>query len=144
MRLWILLLLGISVSSLAQVYRWVDEQGQVHFGSQPPEQQLNSAENYRLRVPSSAQSAPAAAEAKDGTEGQMSASPEQVTAETKNKVSAEKAAEYCQQARQNKKILSSNSSRRFQQADGSFRPLTDDERSQTIKKTDDVIQQYCQ
>lgn len=36
MRFLVLLLASLSFSAVAQVYKWTDENGNVHFGNQPP------------------------------------------------------------------------------------------------------------
>ena len=36
MRFFLLLLATLSFSAVAQVYKWTDENGNVHFGTQPP------------------------------------------------------------------------------------------------------------
>ena len=41
MRFLVLLLASLSFSAVAQVYKWTDENGNVHFGNQPPPGQQN-------------------------------------------------------------------------------------------------------
>lgn len=38
-RLFVLILLFLALFAAAQVYKWVDDEGQVHFGDMPPEKQ---------------------------------------------------------------------------------------------------------
>lgn len=136
------LMIGTSVSAFAEkVYRWVDENGQTHFSSLPPEGNNKKAKEYRLKV------SPASAE----VEGYKINSRSQENTEkkddeviaTKASVSKEEADAACKQAKEYKATLATNYSRRFKQDDGSFRPLTDEERSAEMKKANDLISQYC-
>ena len=49
---WLWLMLGVSLSfgATAGVYKWVDEQGQVHYGDRP---QADSAQEMKLKAPPS-------------------------------------------------------------------------------------------
>lgn len=136
------LMISTSVSALAEkVYRWVDENGQTHFSSLPPEGNNKKAEEYRLKV----------SPASTGVEGYKIGTQDQKNTEkkadeaisTKASVSKEEADAACKKAKEYKATLSANYSRRFKQEDGSFRPLTDDERGAEMKKADDLISQYC-
>ena len=40
-----LLIFGVS-TSFAEIYRWVDDQGKVHYGDRPPQEQTQEAETY--------------------------------------------------------------------------------------------------
>lgn len=131
---------GMSASVRAEeVYRWIDENGQVHYSAQPP-RGLNE-DVYKFHVDKAADAPP----------------PKPVTAENlteesiKNtKVEAKRpsidpkqAKEYCQQARDAKAKISVNFSRRYKQEDGSVRPFTDKERADMIKRADESIAAYC-
>ena len=134
------LLIGLSVNALAdKVYRWVDENGQTHFSSMPPEGAGNKAEEYKLHMTRPA----------EGVEGYRintdKPAPEQaeqpVTATTR--MSKEEADAGCTQAKDYKEKLMSNFSRRFKQEDGEYRPFTDEQRAAEIKKADELIAHYC-
>lgn len=145
----ILLLAGTLMSPWSQagkVYKWTDENGQVHFSSQPP-RGLNQ-DQYNLRVdkvtpPVKTQPAISANVKSDEQQTLQAETEEQQQEPVKNKVSKEKAAEYCANARDAKTKLSANFSRRFKQKDGSYRPLTDEERANWNKRADDSIAEYC-
>lgn len=69
--LWLFVL--VSSISYAQVYRWVDENGQVHFGDKPPQTDEESAvESLNLPVQSSS---PADAASEGSPDKEVSASP---------------------------------------------------------------------
>ncbi|WP_430461682.1 DUF4124 domain-containing protein [Thalassolituus sp. LLYu03] len=135
-----LLLIGVSVNALAEkVYRWVDENGQTHFSALPPEG-VSDAEQYKFKVNKPSVSA---AKSNDGKAEDNKAPAAEKAVETKASVSAEEAAAACKQARDYKTTLATNFNRRFKQEDGSFRPLTDNERSAENKKADELITSYC-
>ena len=145
----ILLLAGTLMSpwsQAAKVYKWTDENGQIHFSSQPP-RGLNQ-DQYNLRVdkvtpPVKTQPA-TSADVKSKEQQTLKAEAEELQQEpAKNKVSKEKAAEYCANARDAKAKLAANFSRRFKQEDGSYRPLTDEERANWNKRADQSISDYC-
>ncbi|MDO6681268.1 MULTISPECIES: DUF4124 domain-containing protein [unclassified Oceanobacter] len=140
------LLLTILLSSplQAQVYRWTDANGQVHFGSQPPRDQQVKAEAYEVQVsrPEAGQVADAAAPANGKPENEAQ-QPDPDAG--KPKVSKEEADSRCQQGQQYMNQLSSNYSRRFKDAEtGEFRPLSDAERQREQDKARKIMADYCQ
>lgn len=126
-----------STTLAAKVYRWVDDNGQVHFGSQPPPEQRSQAEQYQIQVSQpttpKAEDAPASEQGEDQGE----------TVTLNPSVSDEQAQEYCQQARKFLVALQGSYSTRFKQADGSFRPLTKEERSSKEKQAMDMMEKFC-
>ncbi|MFL0806145.1 MAG: DUF4124 domain-containing protein [Oceanobacter sp.] len=140
----ILTVLASSYSSAtlaAKVYRWVDDKGQVHFGSQPPPEQRDQAEQYQIQVaqpttPPAPENNGAASKDKDNDgEGE--------TVTLNPSVSDEQAQEYCQQARKFMTALQGSYSTRFKQADGSFRPLSKEERSSKEKQAMGMMEKFC-
>ena len=128
--------------SQSQVYRWVDEKGQTHFGSQPPREYLRDANAYEVKV-SPAKTTPDKPASNDQKPGQ------QAGAEGKNaangaQVSPEQAAEYCQQSREYLNTLNSDFSRRYKIPDSEeVRPLTDAERARERNNAQQMISAYC-
>lgn len=139
----VLLLVLFSCQSLAQVYRWVDENGQVHFGAQPPQRKLDSAEHYQLRVPQASSTPIPAQQTSTASEQKAEAGSEPSATQEKLKVSKQDARKYCDQAQKYKEAVNGNSSRRFKQEDGSYRPLTDEERASYNSRADEVMKEYC-
>ncbi|MDK2778720.1 MAG: DUF4124 domain-containing protein [Pseudomonadota bacterium] len=140
-----ILLFSLSTQVAAEkIYRWTDDNGQTHFGSQPPRdiEQQKQAEEYDVKV-----SQPAA-----GTEAYRiplkTDKPEEAAAEeevltTKSSLTREEAEAGCKKARDYKRLVTTNYSRRFKQEDGVYRPLTDEQRAAEIKKADEMIDYYC-
>ncbi|MEN9465979.1 MAG: hypothetical protein RL217_2160 [Pseudomonadota bacterium] len=135
--------LGSSWVQAEKIYRWTDAKGQVHFSSQQPRD--NSAEKLNIKgQPQLGSDAPvegAAATAPSASDGQP-AKAENKTAVPAS-IDAKQAQENCRIATEHKKSLSENYSRRYQQADGSFRPLSDSERSEQNTKMDEMIKKFC-
>ncbi len=149
MYLFAVLFLFTSQASFAdKIYRWTDAEGQVHFGSQPP-QQDNQAEEVKLRVhkpssPTDTDTTNSAAGSEDKSSKNEVNAEESVNKMTyEPAIDPEVAARNCRIAKEQKKLLSENFNRRFQQPDGSVRPLSDAERTARMKQMDDVIKQYC-
>lgn len=132
-----ILLTGNTTVQAGKIYRWTDENGQTHFGSHPPQELQNKAESVQIRTPRATPSAPQPAT--DTT----APAPATTAVTLTPSISAEQAAAYCQQAREQKQALAENFNRRFRMPDDTFRPLTDDERAQQNKAADDLIRQYC-
>lgn len=136
------LMISTSVSALAEkVYRWVDENGQTHFSSLPPEGEGKKAERYNVQVNKPADEVEGY---RINVEKPQEASPKaESKAETTPQVSKEEADKACADARNYKMLVTSNYSRRFKQEDGEYRPYTDEQRAAEIKKADDQIALYC-
>lgn len=142
--------LAFSAAQAEKVYRWTDAKGQVHFSSQPPRNQSN-AEALTIKGQPQLGSAPSAttSEPNTGSSTQTTATTQdgKIKVEDKTKIPAgideKQAKENCRIATEHKKNLSENYNRRYQQADGSYRPLTDGERTDQNAKMDDVIKKYC-
>lgn len=135
-----LLLLALSAPALAdKIYRWTDDSGQTHFGSQPPMQGGKNVEEYNVRVtPAAAGTKPYQIETGNKKEEA------QEEAEAKQPaISKEEADRNCKQAQEYKTQISSNFSRRYKQEDGEYRPLSDEQRASEIKKADEMIALYC-
>ncbi|MAK90857.1 MAG: hypothetical protein CMI08_03055 [Oceanospirillaceae bacterium] len=133
-----------SASASAEIYRWVDDKGQTHFSSQPPEGNAQKAERYNVNVQRPAENVEGyklpswQTEDEEKPEAEPEAEKEQQTQADK-----EKAMKNCQRARDYKERVTTNFSRRFKQPDGEIRPLTDDERQREIEKANKLIEQNC-
>ena len=139
----VLICLGYSEPSIAgKVYRWVDENGQVHFGSQPPPEQRTQAEQYHVQVQKAAPTAIKAPPA-EASSNDMAGSDEAEKIVLNSGVSEEESKEYCQNARQFLTTLQGNSSTRFKQEDGSVRPFTAEERQSKEKQALEMMEQFC-
>jgi hypothetical protein len=135
------LLLAVSFATLAApVYKWVDADGQTHFGSLPPEG--IQAERVNTSIPS-----PLSAEVAAEEPAQTDDAPTQeaIEAKVKQDVAAEQEAllTYCTELRTNLAQLQNNPRLRTQE-NGEMRRLTEEERQERIGKTQAALEENCQ
>lgn len=128
-----------ATSQAAKVYRWVDDQGQVHFGSQPPPEQRTTAEKYQVKTSRPATPPPKPASVANEDEAQKDEEPVTLS----SSIDPKKAKEYCKNGRAYQKALEASHNTRFRQEDGSFRPLTAEERAAKGKQAAEVVQRFC-
>jgi hypothetical protein len=143
--LFLLLSLTLTVTpSLAQdgMYRWVDEQGRVHYGQMPPSGV--QAEQMRRASP------PADQAAQERLQREMEARDErQQQARSEEEVRAEQEAsrrmrqENCERARSNLETLTSRGSRVTLREGDQYRMLDEEERQAMIERTRNQIREFC-
>ncbi len=132
-------------ASAQKVYKWVDENGQIHYSSKKP--QNVDSETMRLKVPKPKPEEQAATD-QTAAEATTDAADEQAAEAEATKMLAqvdrENYAKLCTQAKANLNAL--NSSPRVQQVDestGQTRRMNDDERVQALKNALDGVRRYC-
>lgn len=139
-----LFLLASQAALASKIYRWVDADGQTHFGSQPPEQVHNAEElNLRIQPPSSTGQTTTENSTNGSAESSEQPTDEAQAEPTKPAIDPEVAARNCRLAKERIDQLSVNFNQRYKQADGTVRPLTDAERAAQTKQMNEVIQKYC-
>ena len=131
----------------AQVYRWIDDQGQVVFSQSPP-QGGRDATSVTLPPDPPAESREQAREQLDEQIKQLD------EAEGKRKLQQEAAAkkqadknyarQQCANARENLEIINNRPPQTlFQRTDGSYMRLTAEERAEQIRQATDIVNKYC-
>ena len=135
-----LLLCSATGVSAATIYKWVDEQGQTHFGSRPPAgqdtQQFNSrSQGAPATSPGTSQSAAA-----DNTDQQQ----KKIDAEVKRQVAQEQAQRktFCQGMRTRLSQLNNNP-RLMSEVDGKTVRLSEEERQKRIRESEEKIREFC-
>lgn len=135
-----LLLSGIACAQAATIYKWTDNQGQVHFGSQPPagyasERITTRSSNTRFF------SEPAS---KQGTGQGVGESQKEIDARVKRKVAQEQAElqAFCTGMRTRLAQLKNNP-RLFTEIDGETVHMDEEERQRRIRETEDKISEFC-
>lgn len=138
MRYLIFLLLAVSISlSAGTIHKWVDENGNVHYGDAPP----SSVKTENVRV----QSAPSNPGKKlprlnlDGSGGQAAAGENG----QQQQASGDQAKVNCENARSDLLVIEGNTRIRLQEADGSSRYLTPAEIQQRKALAQEDIKKYC-
>lgn len=130
-------LLGLAVISPAQavsLYKWVDENGHVHYSQTPPDKSAAKSEQIQVKDtnPYQTEQDKAAARKSDENKPTTTDAAAQVV-ETRKK--------NCEIARQN--LQTFQNSDRVQQPDGTVITLSEEMRASKIKEAQAMINAYC-
>lgn len=135
-------LVALSGVATAEVYRWVDEQGNVQFGDQPTQQ--SDAETVKL--PASRPPDPQTMERMENQKRYLDARQtdreKDVEQKKKDEARAQEYATACEQSKQRLATLDGGT-RVYVEKDGERRYLSDEERAQEIESTKKKIDEYC-
>ncbi|MTI64104.1 MAG: DUF4124 domain-containing protein [Methylophaga sp.] len=137
------LLLSFSVH--AQIYKWVDENGQTHYSQQPPES--GQAEMIDVPPPPPINPDEARDEVQELIEQQQAAEQAELEAEQQARQAAEQEAvreENCRIARENLRSYQNNPGRRIMDQEGNVTRLTEEDRQQKIQEFQEQVDLYCQ
>ncbi len=141
----ILLLFLLPLAAAAQVYKWVDEQGQTHYSQQPPveqkSQQINPSTGGGLGNDE-------AAKQRDQYR-EMFASPDEKKAKEAEE-QAKKKAEYekelkarCDRVRASLTAMQNNPGRRLKNDKGEVIRLTEEQRQKDMKTAQEWLEKNC-
>ncbi|MFG0382949.1 DUF4124 domain-containing protein [Pseudomonas sp. zbq_18] len=135
----VLLALSTTVSA-GQIYKWVDAQGNVHFGSQPPEGQKAAEVNPNISQPKppAPQVTATPADSEDAVQEKL----DQQAREDVAKNEAERKV-YCERIRKDLAQMKANPRVRIEDG-GELRRLTEEERQERISKSEASIKENCQ
>ena len=142
MKQLLFLIIFISGNSFAAgIQKWVDEEGQVHYGDRPPvkvqtEPIVVSRPPANPGRPLPRLNAPKIAD--DSTKKDATAEKE-----LSNKTEADANKNVCQQAKNDLNVLDQSDVIRLRMSDGTERALTDDEIESRRKKIESDLKQYC-
>lgn len=145
-RLWILLLLALPLGASAELYRWVDAQGRVHYSDSPPP--ANATSTKTLNTPAPASPAPAAAP-KSWQEKEMEFRQRRAAeaeAQAKKEKEAEEARQKqanCEAARKNLQLLESGQRVVTVNAQGEREFLDDAARQKAINDARKAVETWC-
>lgn len=127
----------------AEVYRWVDADGGVHYTAQQPPG--HDATRMRLQREPSATSH--AAPASRGEEATGDAGPDADTGEpARQPPSPEQLAQLrveCAKARRNIEVLRARPASRYEREDGTYQRYSDAERARMIAESETFIREHC-
>jgi hypothetical protein len=138
-----LLIPGHLVAS--DVYKWIDEDGAVHYGAQPP----LGANTTRMKVSSGGGSRASTADAEQGASdeddsAQSSAEGDQQSAAAEQpETDPEQAAKICADARRNLQIMETHGRVRERDGEGNVVVLTDEQKQARIDKANELVEAYC-
>ena len=137
----IMLFSGVSI---AAIYKWVDEQGNVHYGQQRPADTSVEKMNVQMHAPRDASSykKPGQKDAEENTD-------EAASNENKPEKAAESAADKkhrmaaCAQARKKLSTMQAAGRVRGKDKDGNITYLSDEQKNAQMKSTRDLIAKHC-
>jgi hypothetical protein len=130
-------------SYAAKVYRWVDDKGNTHFSESIPRETKAETLNVTTAGKGSLNSADASAEDKKNSKEKKTVA-EKTEPQLMPEVSKEDKNKYCQQSRDLLQQMNGNVQRRFEQPDGSYRKLTQEEILEYKTQAQTGMKDYCQ
>ncbi len=134
----------VSIPALAQqqVYKWVDENGTVHYSSQPRENaEIFQTRSTRVSADERTQrSREALAQSVDDV---LARRQEQRGANAESRQQQEQAERNCQVAREAVQTIESRTRVAVQQEDGTLKYLDDDERLAQLEKSRQAVDEWC-
>lgn len=135
----------ISFSVSAEIFKWVDEDGQTHYSQTAPD----SGEAEIIDVPPPPPISPDEArdEVEELIEQQQAADKAEQEAQQKAEQQAERQAQLetnCQVAKNNLQAYQNNPGRRVLDENGNATRPSEDDRQQKIQELQDKIDLYCQ
>lgn len=135
------LLLALSASAMAsQVYKWVDEQGVTHFGSQPPQGQQATSVNTATAQPKPTTPPPPAPTFDSVADPKQAEYDEKVKKEVAHTEAELK--KFCESIRSNLAQLTNNPRVEFE-VNGEVRRMTEEERQKQISDAKKSISENC-
>ena len=133
-----------AANSYADVYKWLDDDGQVHYSQQPPPGQ--QAEMIKAPPPPAIDPAKAQQEIDTLIEQQKA---EEQTQQDQNKKSAQEQErenqleKNCQAAKQNLQAYQDNPGRRLMDDKGNVTRPTEEDRQQKIRESQQKVKEFC-
>jgi len=134
-----------ATATFAEIYKWVDENGQTHYSQQAPK----DIDATVIKTPLPPAIDPNAAQQQVDELINQQESEEQLRLEQQNqqKIDAKnigKQEENCKIAQQRLLEYQNNPGRRIIDADGNVTRLTEEERQQKIQESQNNVTKYCQ
>lgn len=145
-RLLVLALVLSTNSYAADIKKWVDEKGQIHYGDTAPAQ--IHTESVRVNRPPSNPGKPLPRfsdpeKADPGKEEQPAKPPQQQEQAAKPEVDGDQARSLCEEARKDLEKINRSNNIRVRSSDGSIRYLGAEEKEERRKQSEEDIQQFC-
>ncbi|SFK47825.1 DUF4124 domain-containing protein [Methylophaga sulfidovorans] len=141
----IILSATLSSTASADIYKWVDDQGQVHYSQQAPESA--PAELIKTPPPPSVDPAQAQREVDALIAQQKAAEQEKQQAQQQAEQQAAQEAELekqCQDAKDALTAYQNHPGGRFYDEDGNLQRIKEEDRQQKIQELSNNIKQHCQ
>lgn len=139
------LALLVSMTSYAEMYKWTDEKGQVHYTQTPPPGV--NAEQFKAPPPPTVNPNKAQQEIEALIQEQKQLDQQreyQKQLEKQKQTQKQNDEKRCGTAKKNLVNFQNNPSRKVRNEDGSITRLTEEDRQQRIKFYQDRVKIYCQ
>lgn len=141
--------LALATTASAEIYRWTDDSGETHFGSNPPmdvdaervEQRMDSrpANDDTDSSDGSASGDEDTAAADEQAEGDDAEASDEESDEDNN----QELAEACDAAEQSRDVYSDESVRRVRTPDGEVERITPEEREERLEEATSFLDENC-
>lgn len=141
--------LALATTASAEIYRWTDDSGETHFGSNPPmdvdaervEQRMDSrpANDDTDSSDGSASGDEDTAAADEQAEGDDAGASDEESDEDNN----QELAEACDAAEQSRDVYSDESVRRVRTPDGEVERITPEEREERLEEATSFLDENC-
>lgn len=122
----------------AEVYKWVDEEGVVHYSQQPPAEGESTVLEPKTAPPKPQQTTGGAPD-EAGGDGEA-----ETAAEAEQQQGAGTIDEFCRQARADIQTLEAGGRVRVEEADGSLRYLGPEEQQQRLQQLQQQVANNCE
>lgn len=129
--------LFFSASSIGAIYKWTDEHGKVHYGSQKPPS--NKAERLKLKIRNPIIQEKTDDEKNAKTGGEKAAKPE----EKEPQLSRKERKRLCKESREDVARIKENNRFRVKGKDGELRYLTPKEVAERLKIAQEDVRELC-
>jgi hypothetical protein len=139
-----MLAMAVSFGVNAQIYTWVDDNGQTHYSQQPPAS--GEAETINVPLPPPIDQEQAQQEVDELIEQQQARETAAEEAQQEQQSEAERQAaieQNCATAQSNLQLYQDNPGRRFLDEEGNAYRLSEEERQQKIDETQQQIEEFC-
>ena len=141
-RLLVLALFLSTSIQAAEIKKWVDENGQIHYGDSPPAQV--KSEPVRVNRPPSNPGKPLPRFNSNTDQEQPQAAQQPQPPKTKApEVAQDEATRLCQEAKKDIEKMNRSDTIRVRSADGSIRYLSGEEKQQRRQIAEEDIKQFC-
>ena len=144
-------LIGLSSFASANMYKWTDDDGVVHYSQTPPMDReaelIRESSTFRepRSTPTQGEEATAAPETESEPADGATSAPEEEAgpSEAERRAAERERQEQCRIARQRITEIENNARVRTQDASGEYRFLTEEERQQRLKEAQDYVRKHC-
>lgn len=139
-----LVFMAATNASAAKVYKWVDDEGNVHYGSNPPEDSnYKTLKTYKQKPSTSPANDEATPKGDDTSATQKPAPGNAPEMADRRKEIREEMKTRCETARHNLDVMETFRNITMEDPNGERRKIGQDEKEEKIKQAKEDIKRYC-